>query len=89
MHGVLDDGGTLLLVETFSVPLTLRHPRTPVGGLMTTSGMSFTWWVPNLRGLEDWARTAGFAGPSRRVFASPGQSSGPGLRLACLEFQKM
>ena len=89
MHGVLEDGGTLLLVETFSVPLTLRHPRTAVGGLMTTSGMSFTWWVPNLRGLQDWARTAGFTGPSRRVFASPGQSSGPGLRLACLEFQKL
>jgi tRNA (mo5U34)-methyltransferase len=88
MHGVLDPGGTLLLVETFSVPLTLRHPRRPVGALMTTSGMSFTWWVPNLRGLEDWVRTAGFTGPSRRTFASPGQSSGRHVRLACLEFQK-
>jgi len=88
MHATLDPGGTLLLVETFSVRLTLRHPRTAVGALMTTSGMSFTWWVPNLRGLEDWARTAGFTGPSRRVFASPGQNSGGDLRLACLEFQK-
>jgi tRNA (mo5U34)-methyltransferase len=89
MHGVLDPAGTLLLVETFSVPLTFRHPRRAVGELMTTSGMSFTWWMANLRALEDWARTAGFGGPSRRVFASPGQNSGPGLRLACLRFQKM
>jgi SAM-dependent methyltransferase len=53
-------GGGLYQLEAISLPLTLRHPRSPVA-TMQTLGTGFNWWYPNWATLRTWLRTAGFA----------------------------
>jgi SAM-dependent methyltransferase len=67
VRGVLGTGGRLLLVEPFSVPLTLLRPRRAAGSFQAAA-TDFNWWLPNLSCLRDWLRLAGFGAPRRRAF---------------------
>lgn len=61
MRATLKPGGTLLMIEAYSVQLTRSHPRRPVAEYRPPApGSQFTWWIPNLAALRGWATTAGF-----------------------------
>jgi tRNA (mo5U34)-methyltransferase len=61
MRRCLVPGGTLLMIEAYSVPLTRRHPRLPVAEFRpAVPGSKFTWWLPNVAALRGLAETAGF-----------------------------
>ncbi len=61
MRRTLVPGGTLLMIEAYSVPLTRRHPKRPVAEYRpAVPGSKFTWWLPNIAALQGWAETAGF-----------------------------
>jgi tRNA (mo5U34)-methyltransferase len=60
MREVLRPGGEVLMVETYSAPLRRRHPQRPVAEFRpAVPGSLYTWWVPNLAGLNAWALAAG------------------------------
>jgi tRNA (mo5U34)-methyltransferase len=80
--------GDLLLIESYSAPLTQRYRGRPVAEFRPAIPKSlFTWWVPNLAALHGWAATAGFheKGPAVTGF-QPGQ--GKDDRLATLTLQR-
>ena len=60
IHGVLEPGGELLVLETFSVAETIRAPRRPVARFEALA-TQFNWWNANLATLKAWLWTAGFA----------------------------
>jgi tRNA (mo5U34)-methyltransferase len=70
IRSVLAPGGELLLIEPFSVGLTLRAPRTPAARFSTLD-TPFNWWLPNLAALDAWLRTAGFERVRRLGFMRP------------------
>jgi len=59
IFSTLAPGGALYQLEAISLPLTLRHPRSPVACLQTL-GTGFNWWYPNWATLRTWLATAGF-----------------------------
>ena len=80
--------GDLLLIESYSAPLTQRYRGRPVAEFRPAIPKSlFTWWVPNLAALHGWAATAGFheTGPAVTGF-QPGQ--GKDDRLATLSLKR-
>jgi tRNA (mo5U34)-methyltransferase len=56
---VLEPGGRLIVLETFSVLETLRSPRRPIAHFQPLR-TNFNWWRPNVCALKAWLRTAGF-----------------------------
>lgn len=61
MREVLVPGGTLLMIESYSVALSRLHRKRPVAEYRPPApGSQFTWWIPNLATLRGWATTAGF-----------------------------
>ena len=70
IHGALVPGGTLLMLEPFSVAATLRFPRRPVGEFQPLA-KEFNWWYPNLATLMAWPRAAGFAVVERKGLHRP------------------
>jgi tRNA (mo5U34)-methyltransferase len=89
MRSVLVPGGELRMVETYSVALSRRHPRRPVGEFRpAVPGSKFTWWVPNLAALRGWATTAGFAYDSsvRPARHRPLRGAGRGDHVVALRF---
>lgn len=89
MLQTLKPGGTLLMIETYSVALTRVHPRRPVAEYRPPApGSLFTWWVPNLAALRGWATTAGFTeAPGREVVRhKPLRGSAKGDQVARLTF---
>lgn len=78
VHDTLVPGGEAVLVETFSAPLTLTHPRRPAASFRPVKpGNRFSWWVPNLPCLGAWAVTAGLqpAGGRPQVLVRTGMPS--------------
>jgi tRNA (mo5U34)-methyltransferase len=63
---VTASAGRLLLVEPFSVPLTLMRPGRAAGSFQAAA-TDYNWWLPNLACLRDWLRLAGFGDPRRRA----------------------
>jgi tRNA (mo5U34)-methyltransferase len=64
--------GTLLLVDSINLPLSLAFPRRPLASL---DGLGRPWWWnPNLAGLARMVVAAGFRvlQPPRRVYIRPG-----------------
>lgn len=55
----LRPGGELVLLETISLPDTVRSPRRPLAHFQPLR-TSFNWWVPNVSALKAWLWTAGF-----------------------------
>ena len=89
MRAALRPGGTLLMIETYSVALTRAHPKRPVAEYRPPAdGSLFTWWVPNLAALRGWATTAGFTeAPGREVVRhKPLRGAGKGDQVARLTF---
>ncbi|WP_205698156.1 class I SAM-dependent methyltransferase [Conexibacter sp. SYSU D00693] len=86
MRGVLRRGGVVLMVESYSAPLSRRHPRRPVSEFRpATPGSIYTWWVPNLAGLNAWALAAGLEPTGApAVRHKPIRGAGPGDRIAAL-----
>lgn len=68
--GVLAPQGRLLVLEPFSLPLTLRAPLRPTGHFQCLES-PFNWWVPSLAGLNGWLRAAGFGDVRPRGFHRP------------------
>jgi tRNA (mo5U34)-methyltransferase len=65
-------GGRVLLVEWFSLRLSLQHPRRPVG-LFEAASTEFNWWTANLATLHHWCRAAGLRRPRlKRLVRSRG-----------------
>jgi SAM-dependent methyltransferase len=60
VHDVLEPGGELILLETFSVADTLRSPRRPVAAFQPLK-TQFNWWHANISALKAWLWTAGFS----------------------------
>lgn len=64
---VLAPGGRAVIVETISMPLTIRHPRHPVGEFRAAMPHGrFTWTVANLALLNSWAAAAGIPRTGKR-----------------------
>jgi len=64
--------GSLLVVDSINLPLSLAAPRRPLASL---DGLGRPWWWnPNLAGLERMVVAAGFRvlRPPRRVYIEPG-----------------
>lgn len=82
---VLAPDGYAVLVETVSLPLTLAHPRRPVGDFRAASPTNhFTWWAPNLSLLKAWPAAAGLR-PTRRITRLHRVGgAGPGDRVAVM-----
>jgi SAM-dependent methyltransferase len=70
IHDTLAPGGTLLLVEPFSVAATLRAPRRPLAEFQPLA-KEFNWWYPNIATLRAWAVAAGFVEVRRTGFHRP------------------
>ena len=70
VHGVLEPGSELVILEPFSPGRTIRSPRRPVADFQPLT-TPFNWWLPNLRALEAWLTTAGFTRVERRGFHRP------------------
>jgi SAM-dependent methyltransferase len=82
-------GGELLLVETYSSPLTRRSPRRPVAEFRpAVPGSLFTWWAPNLAALHGWAATAGFKETGPAVTGYRPGGAGRGDRLAAIPLRR-
>lgn len=64
--------GTLVVVDGIDLPQSLRHPRLPMARL-DGCGRPW-WWYPNVSGLAQLVRAAGFEiiEPPRRVFVPAG-----------------
>jgi hypothetical protein len=82
VRAVLD--GEIVCNEVISVSLTLLR-RSPTAALLTVGDAPF-WWVPNVAGLRQYLRMAGFevldAGRPYLV------RNGPGLRFPPLRFRR-
>jgi tRNA (mo5U34)-methyltransferase len=80
--------GELLLVETYSAPLTQRFRGRPVAEFRPAIPKSlFTWWVPNLAALHGWAGVAGFHETEPAVSGYQPQQ-GRDDRIAALSLQR-
>jgi tRNA (mo5U34)-methyltransferase len=80
--------GDLLLIETYSAPLTQRYRGRPVAEFRPAIPKSmFTWWVPNLAALHGWAATAGFHETEPAVTGYQPQQ-GKDDRIAALKLQR-
>jgi len=88
MRSVLRPGGELLMAESFSAPLTRRHPRRPLAEFRPAMpGSKFSWWLPNLAALRGWATTAGFvATADTPIRHRPARGAGAGDHLVALRF---
>lgn len=89
MRETLKPGGTLLMIEAYSVALTRAHPKRPVAEYRPPApGSLFTWWIPNLAALRGWASTAGFVeAPGREVVRhKPVRGAAKGDQIARLTF---
>lgn len=89
MREVLGPDGEVLMVESYSKPLSRRHPRRPVGEFRPAVPESvYTWWVPNLAALEAWAVAAGLeATGAPAVHHKPSRGTGREDRIAALTFR--
>jgi SAM-dependent methyltransferase len=88
IRDTLKPRGDLLLIESYSAPLTKRYRGRPVAEFRPAiPGSMFTWWVPNLAALHGCAAAAGFheTGPAVTGY-QPGQ--GRDDRLATLSLQR-
>jgi len=56
---ILKPGGTVTIVEPFSVRDTLCSPRR-AAATFRGAWSDFTWWIPNLAALRAWIEAAGF-----------------------------
>jgi len=82
-------GGELLLIETYSAPLTRRHRTRPIAEFRpAVPGSLFTWWVPNLATLHGWAETAGFHQTGRAVTGYRPAGAGRDDRLAAISLER-
>jgi SAM-dependent methyltransferase len=90
LRDVLRPGGEVLIVESFSVRLTLLHPRNPVAEFRPgVKDNRYSWWVANLAAQRAWARAAGFEGPIGRIVRrKTGVSLERGVRLAASRFRR-
>jgi SAM-dependent methyltransferase len=90
LREVLRPGGEVLVVESYSVRLSLLHPRSPVAEFRPgVEGNRYSWWVANLAAQRAWARAAGFEGPVGRVVRrKTGVSLERGVRLAASRFRR-
>ncbi|HYF26078.1 MAG TPA: class I SAM-dependent methyltransferase [Baekduia sp.] len=88
MRDVLAPDGELLMIESYSAPLSRRHPRRPVGEFRPAmAGSIYTWWVPNLAGLNAWALAAGFEPTGApAVHHRPLRGTGRDERIAAMLF---
>ncbi|MCW2600557.1 MAG: hypothetical protein JWM02_2386 [Frankiales bacterium] len=60
VRDTLRPGGEAVLIETISVPATLKHPRTAVAEFRPARpGNRYSWWVPNLAALKAWPAACG------------------------------
>jgi SAM-dependent methyltransferase len=85
----LAPGGDLLLIETYSAPLTRRHRSRPIAEFRPAVPSSlFTWWVPNLATLHGWAGTAGFHETGPAVTGYKPRGAGRDDRLAAISLQR-
>lgn len=66
----LHPGGTLTILEPFSIRDTLGSPRRP-SATFRANWSDFTWWLPNLAALRAWLEAAGFERIGRRGFYRP------------------
>jgi tRNA (mo5U34)-methyltransferase len=78
VHGVLEPGGRLLVLEELNVPLTLLRPRAAWASFQAR-GTDYNWWQGNLQALRDWIVLAGFREP-RRVALYKLKARGPQAR---------
>lgn len=61
----------LVVCDVVSVPLTLRHPRSPAARLLAREGLPF-WWIPNRAALVRYVEAAGWdVGDVSRPFLVP------------------
>ena len=70
IHGVLEPGGQLVLLEPFSPRATIRSPRGPMADFQPLA-TDFNWWLPNLAGLRGWLTAARFDQIERLGFHRP------------------
>jgi SAM-dependent methyltransferase len=70
LRDVLSPGGTITILEPFSVRDTLASPRR-AAATFRGAWSDFTWWVPNLAALGAWLQAAGFTGVQRRGVHRP------------------
>lgn len=70
VHETLSEGGTLTMLETFSIRATLRSPGRPLAEFQPLR-KEFNWWHPNLATLWAWPVTAGFKDVRRTGFHRP------------------
>ncbi len=89
MRDVLKPDGEVLMIESYSQPLTRRHPRRPVGEFRPALPEStYTWWVPNLAGLNAWALAAQLEPTGApAVHHRPVRGTGRDDRIAALTFR--
>jgi SAM-dependent methyltransferase len=59
IRDALVPGGTLIVLEPFSIRDTVTSPRRPAANFRG-SWSDFAWWVPNLSALRAWLVAAGF-----------------------------
>lgn len=89
MRETLKPGGTLLMIEAYSVQLSRTHRKMPVAEYRPPApGSQFTWWVPNIAALRGWATTAGFTeAPGQEVVKHrPLRGAAKGDQVARLTF---
>jgi hypothetical protein len=91
VRDVLRPGGRLLLMEAFSLPLTILHPRRPVARWAPGAARtSYSWWIPNLSCLRWWGRCVGFeAQPWTRQVHRPRTTTGKVLPLTIVELRRL
>ena len=70
IHGVLEPGGMLVILEPFSTRTTIRSPRGAVADFQPLS-TPFNWWLPNLAALRGWLAAAQFEAIQRLGFHRP------------------
>ena len=88
MRETLKPGGTLLMIEAYSVPMTRRHRNLAVAEYRpSVAGSQFTWWMPNIATLRGWATTAGFVETGEPIAKhKPVKNSGKGDHVCRLTF---
>jgi hypothetical protein len=70
IRDALVPGGTLMILEPFSVRDTIASPRRPTAAFRAERS-DFAWWLPNLATLRAWLVTAGFEQIARRGVHRP------------------
>lgn len=89
MREVLKPDGVVLMVETYSKPLTKKFSKRAVAEFRPADPRSiYTWWAPNLLALQEWARCAGLE-PTKPPFADhkPLRGAGEEDRLVAIELR--